>query len=82
MNEDEFTKLFKYMEKRFDAIETELVKKSNTDDMNHRFDQVIGALDDLLTEHAALASQVDRHDALIHQLSAHTNLKLANDNQR
>ncbi|MDV8022231.1 hypothetical protein [Rhodococcus sp. IEGM 1330] len=79
MSHDEFTKLFKYMEKRFDAIESELSKKADADDMKNRFDQVIGAIDDLATEHTALSSQVDRHDGWIHQISDHLDLKLSSD---
>jgi hypothetical protein len=82
MNDDEFTKLFKYMEKRFDALEEQLAKKADADEMNNRFDQTIGALDDLSTEHAALTSQVDRHDGWIQQIGTHVDLKLAGDGRR
>lgn len=79
MSQDEFTKLFNYMEKRFDAIDLELAKKADTNDMSNRFDQVIGAIDDLSTEHAAHVSQTDRHDTWIHQISSHIDLTLSSD---
>ncbi|OZC91766.1 hypothetical protein CH254_04615 [Rhodococcus sp. 06-412-2C] len=82
MKEDEFTRLFKYMEKRFDALEGQLAKKADADEMNNRFDQVIGAIDDLSTEHAALSSQVARHDSWIQQLSTHVDLTLTGDRPR
>lgn len=51
MSEDEFTKLFKYMSKRFDKIDATLETKANQKDM----ERVLALLD-------ALAKRVEIND--------------------
>jgi site-specific recombinase len=70
MSADEFTKLFKYMEERFDQID----KKFEASDM--RFDQVMGAIDALSKrqeindeERLVMGHQLTRLDTWVHQLA-------------
>ncbi|MEX5633853.1 hypothetical protein [Parafrankia sp. FMc2] len=55
MSDDQFTKLFKYMEKRFDAIEAELSRKADA----AQVDSVLNALDALADGH-----EVEEHERL------------------
>ncbi len=72
MSEDEFTKLFKYMSKRFDKIDATLVAKANQKDM----DKVLGLLDSLAKrqeinddERLVMGHQLDRLDKWTHELA-------------
>ena len=44
MSHDEFTKLYVFMNERFDAIDAELAKKADTDEMYKRFDALAAAM--------------------------------------
>lgn len=47
MSDDQFTKSFEYMEKRFDAIEAELTRKPDASQV----DSVLNTLDALAKDH-------------------------------
>ncbi|QLY30424.1 hypothetical protein H0264_35775 [Nocardia huaxiensis] len=85
MNEEQFNeqfaKLYAYMDRRFDGLEKEL--KSDIanlrDTMDERFDHVVAKLDDLDTEVTAMQSQLDRHERWHHQVADHVRLTLRAD---
>ncbi|MFI6169069.1 hypothetical protein ACIBCN_19985 [Nocardia sp. NPDC051052] len=79
MSQDEFAKLFNYMEKRFDKIEVDLAAKANADEMNRRFDGIAAAIDDQSTEYAAITVQLDRHERWHHEVADHVGLTLQHD---
>lgn len=70
MSEDQFTKLFNYINQRFDDIDKKF------DKVDDRFDQVMnvlvehtGRFDDLEIEMAAINSHLVRHDWQIQKLA-------------
>lgn len=66
MQDDQFTKLFKYMEKRFDNIDSQLKLKADnsaTDQILNHLDAVREALDSGELEQAAQTAQLDQHQA-------------------
>ena len=76
MSEDQFLKLFKYIEKRFDVVD----KKFENNDA--RFDQVMSALDSILkqnetSEQERLISnhQLDCHEQWIEKTAAQLRVK-------
>lgn len=80
MAQDEFTKLFVHMNKRFDTMEKRFEKT------DQRFDEVMGAIADLAAdiksyheELLALGHKVDRLERWIHQIAQETGVKLSID---
>lgn len=80
MAQDEFTKLFKHMNQRFDAM------SKRFDAHDKRFDDVLGAIADLAAdiktyheELLALGHKVDRLERWIHQIAQATGVKLSAD---
>lgn len=68
MTDHQFTKLFAYMEKRFDKIEQKLdtkTDKSQSDQILNTVDAIYQRLDTLETEQAAVAHQTSRQEAWI-----------------
>jgi ferritin len=66
MSDDQFTKLFTYMEKRFDDVDRRFAE------VDRQFAQVMGALDHLFKaqdkheqERLAMIRQLDRHEQWI-----------------
>lgn len=79
MSQDEFTKLFLYMEKRFDAIEKALEHKADkpTVDRIHTILDGLAlrfATDDI--ERAVIMHQLDIHEQWFSQLAATTGVRL------
>jgi hypothetical protein len=77
MSDDQFTKLFKYMEKRFDEVEIRF------DEVNERIDKVMNTLLELAKrqeindeERLVMGHQLDRLDAWVHQLADKIGVKL------
>ncbi len=80
MSDDQFTKLFKYMTERFDAIDERLddtATKKQVDRFMNTVDGIVGRLDTDETERAALGNQVDRHEGWIRQIAKKTDVKLS-----
>lgn len=80
MSQDEFTKLFVYMSKRFDDIDAKLDAKADKVDLDKIYthlDGILKRLDDDDAERAAIITQLDRHEGWIHQLAAKTAAKLS-----
>ncbi len=77
MSDDQFDKLFKYMERRFDAVDRRF------EAVDKRFDSVIGLLDTFIKqtetyhhEMLALGHKVDRHEKWHHQTAKAVGLNL------
>jgi len=77
MSEDEFTKLFKYMQKEFKSI------NSRFDEVDIRFDHLTNAVDayakqteTYMQEMLALAHKVDRLEQWILKIAEATGVKL------
>ena len=63
MNDDQFTKLFKYVEKRFDGVEEKLDSKSDKADIHQLMDTIdafIKRLDDSEIEQVSRDAQWER----------------------
>jgi len=76
MTQDQFTKLFRHMNGRFDKIDATLAKKADADEMYRRFDDVMAELDDIKTEQAAPRVQLNRHERWHHAVADHIGLTL------
>ncbi len=80
MNADEFTKLFRYMEERFDRIDKALENKAEKLDV----ERILGALDALAKrqeideeERLVMGHQLERHDRWVHQLADKIGVQLS-----
>ena len=80
MAQDEFTKLFTHMNKRFDAIDKRLDETAT----KTQVDELLGAVSDLAgdiksyhEELLALGHKVDRLERWIHQIAQETGVKLS-----
>jgi len=80
MAQDEFTKLFKHMNSRFDSLEKRLDETAT----KTQVDKLLGAVADLGAnlksyheELLALGSKVDRLERWIHQIAQETGVKLS-----
>jgi len=79
MSHDEYTKLFIYMEKRFDKLETAMATKADKADISRIYgaiDAFLKRFDTIEAEQAALAHQVNRHERWHHQIADKTRTKL------
>ncbi|MEI6851071.1 MAG: hypothetical protein WCK26_03840 [Candidatus Saccharibacteria bacterium] len=80
MSQDEFTKLFNYMSKRFDSIDKALEEKASNADMQ----KVLGLLDEFTKrqeitddEMLVMGHQLDRLDRWTHELAKKIGYKLS-----
>lgn len=78
MSTDEFTRLFKYMEERFDRVDRQF------DDTNKRISRIIDVVDALAKrqeindeERLVMAHQLERLDRWVHQLAAKIGIELS-----
>lgn len=79
MKDDQFTKLFRYMEKRFDEIDKRLDTMATKDDISKVYnilDQHTAMLEDLTAETAALKSSDDRQTRQIEYIARQTGVDL------
>ena len=79
MKDDQFTKLFRYMEKRFDEIDKRLDTMATKDDISKVYDildQYTAMLEDLTAETAALKSSDDRQTRQIEYIARQTGVDL------
>ncbi len=84
MSQDEFTKLFTYMQKEFaevnarlDELKTEF--KGDIDGIYTKLDDIAASIDEEDTERAAMIAQLDRHDRWHHEVADHIGLTLQHD---
>ena len=80
MSADEFTKLFRYMEERFDRIDKALENKAEKLDV----ERILGALDALAKrqeideeERLVMGHQLERLDRWVHQLADKIGVQLS-----
>ena len=78
MSTDEFTRLFKYMEERFDRVDKRF------DETNNRIDRIISSLDALAKrqeideeERLVKGHQLERLDRWVHQLADKIGVELS-----
>ena len=79
MKDDQFTKLFRYMEKRFDEIDKRLDTMVTKDDISKVYDildQHTAMLEDLTAETAALKSSDNRQTRQIEYIAKQTGVDL------
>lgn len=79
MKDDQFTKLFRYMEKRFDEIDKHLDIVATKDDISKVYDildQHTAMLEDLTAETAALTSSDNRQTRQIEYIARQTGVDL------
>ena len=79
MKDDQFTKLFRYMEKRFDEIDKHLDIVATKDDISKVYDildQHTAMLEDLTAETAALKSSDNRQTRQIEYIAKQTGVDL------
>lgn len=78
MSEDQFTKLFKYMEKRFDHVDRQFnVQDKKIDDLSGAVAELAGQIRDYHQEMILLARKVDRMERWIHEIAKQTGVKLS-----
>ncbi|WP_045877677.1 hypothetical protein [Pseudofrankia sp. DC12] len=82
MSDDQFTKLFKYVEQRFNEVEARF--DTRFDSLDSRMDSIFGAMDTVTkdqeteeTERLAMSHQLDRHERWIQQLARGADTELA-----
>ncbi|MCA9339138.1 hypothetical protein KC939_02220 [Candidatus Saccharibacteria bacterium] len=81
MSEDQFTKLFKHMNQRFDAVESRLEKTASQDSLDRltsTIDAFMKRLDAQETELAAHKSQMDKLLVWARKVSEKTGIPLEN----
>ena len=79
MKDDQFTKLFRYMEKRFDEIDKRLDTMVTKDDISKVYDildQHTAMLEDLTAETSALKSSDNRQTRQIEYIAKQTGVDL------
>jgi hypothetical protein len=79
MSQDEFTKLFSYMQKEFSAINQQLDKtatKNQVDTLTGAIDGLAGLIRDYQQEMLMIANKVDRLEQWIHKIAEATGVKL------
>lgn len=84
MSEDQFDKLFRYMQQQFGELRSEMGERFNEvnrkiDGLYENFDTVIKHQETEATERAAIISQLDQHDSWIHQLADNSHFELSRD---
>lgn len=79
MSQDEFTKLFKYMQGEFKTINDRLEQTATRDELDRLTSAIDGyakKVDDYTQEMLMLAHKVDRLEKWINQIAASTGVKL------
>jgi septal ring factor EnvC (AmiA/AmiB activator) len=78
MSQDEFTKLFKYMEKKFGGIDKRFDKvEGDIRDLKLEMAEFGGQIKDVREELAALSHNDTRQNRWIQELADHTGAKLS-----
>lgn len=78
MAQDEFAKLFKYMEKHFDSVDKRFEEThTKIDKVLNTVDGIAKAMTDYHQEMLMLAQKVDRMEQWIHEIAEKTGTKLS-----
>ena len=81
MSDDQFTKLFKYMQQRFDEIDKrfdEVATKDSVDRLTNTIDGLLKRLDEETLERRAMQAQFDRLLEWARKVSDKTGIPLEN----
>ncbi|MEJ0073578.1 MAG: hypothetical protein WDN27_05940 [Candidatus Saccharibacteria bacterium] len=79
MSEDEFAKLFKYMQDEFKSVHAELAltaTKDSLDRLTNTIDGFLKRLDDIETDNTARDAQIARLERWIESIAQKTGVKL------
>jgi len=79
MSQDEFTKLFKYMQKEFKSLNSRLDNTSSKQDMNKlitTLDAYAKQSETYMQEMLAISNKVDRLERWINQIAEQTDIRL------
>ncbi len=79
MSQDEFTKLFKYMQKEFKSLNSRLDNTSSKEDMNKlitTLDAYAKQSETYMQEMLAISNKVDRLERWINQIAEQTDIRL------
>ena len=80
MAQDEFTKLYTYMQKEFAVLNEKLDQKAEKEQVDELLGAIADLAGDLKNYHAellALGQKVDRLERWIHQIAQETGVKLS-----
>jgi hypothetical protein len=78
MSQDEFTKLFKYIERRFNQVDQRFDKvDEEIGDLKLAVGELAGQIKDYHQEMVMLARKVDRMERWIHEIAKQTGIKLS-----
>ncbi|MCE7936985.1 hypothetical protein DYH10_04345 [Candidatus Saccharibacteria bacterium CPR2] len=78
MSKDEFTKLFKYVERRFNEMDRRFDEQNEKiDDIRAGVAELAGQIRDYHQEMIMLAHKVDRLERWIHEIAQKTGVKLS-----
>lgn len=78
MSQDEYTKLFTYMEKRFNSVDDRFdIQDKKIDELTGAIAELGGQLRDYHQEMIMLARKVDRMERWIHEIAKQTGVKLS-----
>jgi hypothetical protein len=76
-DDDQWTKLFAYLEERFDGVHAEIQDvRDEVNGLRNTLDGIANRLDHDDTERTAMSSKLDRHGRWITQLADHSQVKL------
>ena len=79
MSQDEFTKLFKYMQKEFKSLNSRLDNTSSKEDMNKLITTLVAYAkqsETYMQEMLAISNKVDRLERWINQIAEQTDIRL------
>lgn len=81
MSDDQFTRLFNHINKRFDELSSEVNLRfsrleGRVDSLHGVAEALIAEVQDTRVENAARNAQLHRHEAAVDQLATHAKLQL------
>jgi len=78
MSDDQFTKLFRYMQREFKAVRQDIAAvRTGADEYANNVDAFAKQNETYMQELLALGHIVDRHDSWIHQVAKASGVKLS-----
>jgi uncharacterized coiled-coil protein SlyX len=78
MNDDQFTKLFKYMEKRFNDVDKRFdMQDEKIEDLRGAVAELSGQIKDYHVEMIMLTRKFDRLERWVHEIAEATGVKLS-----
>ncbi len=77
MSQDEFTRLFLYIEKRFDKLEAKLSKKADAEPVYAALDALTKRLENVEHELAIHGYHLSRHETRLKEIAVNTHTQLS-----